>query len=40
MKAQSPYRDDIVEIHTHGNPIIVETMSKELLVLNVRQESW
>ena len=28
--------DDIVEIHTHGNPIIVETVSKELLALNVR----
>ena len=28
--------DDMVEIHTHGNPVIVEAISKELLELNVR----
>ena len=28
--------DDMVEIHTHGNPVIVDTISKELLSLNVR----
>ena len=28
--------DDMVEIHTHGNPIIIETISKELIKLNVR----
>jgi len=28
--------DDMVEIHTHGNPVIVETISKELLELNIR----
>ena len=28
--------DDMVEIHTHGNPVIIETISKELLELNVR----
>ncbi len=28
--------DDMVEIHTHGNPIIVEAISKELLELNLR----
>lgn len=28
--------DDMVEIHTHGNPIIIEAMSKELLDLNLR----
>ena len=28
--------DDMVEIHTHGNPIIVDTISKELLSLNTR----
>ena len=28
--------DDMVEIHTHGNPIIVEAISKELLKLNLR----
>ena len=28
--------DDMVEIHTHGNPVIIETISKELLGLNVR----
>ena len=27
---------DMVEIHTHGNPIIVDTVSKELLELGVR----
>tara|TARA_B100000900_G_C20573198_1_gene714189 strand:- start:161 stop:1492 length:1332 start_codon:yes stop_codon:yes gene_type:complete len=28
--------DDMVEIHTHGNPVIVEAISKELLGFNVR----
>ena len=28
--------EDMVEIHTHGNPIIVDTVSKELLGLGVR----
>ena len=28
--------NDMVEIHTHGNPIIVDTVSKELLGLGVR----
>ena len=28
--------DDMVEIHTHGNPVIIETVSKELLGLGVR----
>ena len=28
--------NDMVEIHTHGNPIIVDTVSKELLELGVR----
>ena len=28
--------DDMVEIHTHGNPVIVDTVSKELLDLGVR----
>ena len=28
--------DDMVEIHTHGNPIIVDNISKELLTLNVK----
>ncbi len=28
--------DDMVEIHTHGNPIIVDNISKELLTLNAK----
>ena len=28
--------DDMVEIHTHGNPVIIDTVSKELLDLGVR----
>ncbi len=28
--------DDMVEIHTHGNPVIVDSISKELLTLNTR----
>ena len=28
--------DDMVEIHTHGNPVIIETISKELLEHNIR----
>ncbi len=28
--------NDMVEIHTHGNPVIIETISKELLELGVR----
>ncbi len=28
--------EDMVEIHTHGNPVIIETISRELLALNVR----
>ena len=28
--------EDMVEIHTHGNPIIVDTVSRELLELGVR----
>ncbi len=28
--------DDLVEIHTHGNPVIIDTVSKELLGLGVR----
>ena len=28
--------DDMVEIHTHGNPVIVNTVSRELLELGVR----
>ena len=28
--------DDMVEIHTHGNPVIVDTLSKELLNRGVR----
>ncbi len=28
--------DDMVEIHTHGNPVIIETISKELLELGIR----
>ena len=28
--------DDMVEIHTHGNPVIIDTVSKELLGLGVR----
>ena len=35
-KPKSFTGDDMVEIHTHGNPVIVETISKELLTLNVR----
>ena len=35
-KPRSFTGEDMVEIHTHGNPIIVETISKELLNLNVR----
>ncbi len=35
-KPKSFTGDDMVEIHTHGNPIIVETISKELLSFNVR----
>ena len=28
--------NDMVEIHTHGNPVIIDTVSKELLDLGVR----
>ena len=28
--------EDMVEIHTHGNPVIIETISKELLELGIR----
>ena len=28
--------EDVVEIHSHGNPVIIEAISKELLELNVR----
>tara|TARA_B100001287_G_scaffold209654_1_gene178528 strand:- start:949 stop:2280 length:1332 start_codon:yes stop_codon:yes gene_type:complete len=28
--------DDMVEIHTHGNPVIIDTVSKELLGLGLR----
>ena len=28
--------DDMVEIHTHGNPVIIDTVSKALLNLGVR----
>ena len=28
--------NDMVEIHTHGNPVIIDTLSKELLELGVR----
>ena len=35
-KPKSFTGDDMVEIHTHGNPVIVETISRELLDLGVR----
>ena len=35
-KPKSFTGDDMVEIHTHGNPVIIDTVSKELLGLGVR----
>ena len=35
-KPKSFTGDDMVEVHTHGNPVIVEAISKELLELGVR----
>ena len=35
-KPKSFTGDDMVEVHTHGNPVIVEAISRELLELGVR----
>ena len=35
-KPKSFTGDDMVEIHTHGNPVIIDTVSKELLDLGLR----